>query len=103
MHAAYPQSFTNSRAQSEDETSDDSDSDSSESEDESVPPDLLNKVRALVRAICASGQHQSVFVVIVNGRNTAGWWKNNKDEPIQIQPLKFLLDVREYFTLPDPT
>jgi hypothetical protein len=59
-----------------------------------VPADLLSKVRSLVKAIRASGQHQASFNQVVLSGNDASWWKNEKEEPIMIKPLRFLRDIK---------
>ena len=59
-----------------------------------VPTDLLGKVRLLIKAIQASGQHQASFYQVVLSGNDAGWWKDENGALITINPLKFLRDVR---------
>lgn len=72
----------------------DTDSDDEDDEANSVANDLLGKVRALIKAIRASGQRQADFLGVVASGNKAGWWKDSQDKVVELKALKFILDVR---------
>lgn len=59
-----------------------------------VPTGLLAKVRALIRTIRASGQHQAALTGTIEQGNVLKWWSNLKGETIEIKPRRLLLDVR---------
>lgn len=69
-------------------------SDSDEDVASKVPGDPLNKVRALVRGIRASGQRQEQFVNVILGGNQYGWWKDGEGNPMVIKQRQLLRDVR---------
>ena len=68
--------------------------DDADTQNDSVPADLLGKIRSLVKAIRASGQCQDSFDQVVLSGNDAGWWKDANDVPMTIKPLRFLRDVK---------
>jgi hypothetical protein len=59
-----------------------------------VPGDPLNKIRALVRGICASGQQQEHFTNVILGGNQYGWWKDGQSKVMMIKPKQLLRDVK---------
>jgi hypothetical protein len=59
-----------------------------------MPTDLLNRIRALIRAIRASGQRQEAFAKTITAGNELGWWTDDKDQRIMLAPLKLLRDVK---------
>lgn len=84
----------NSEDSDGDNDDDDDDDDNTPVTNDSVPTDLLGKVRSLVKAIRASGQRQASFDQVVLSGNDAGWWKDEGGGRISIKPLRFLRDVR---------
>lgn len=78
---------------SSDDSSSDDDDDGNGSNPTKVPKTLLKKIRALVRTIRASGQRQDELVTLIVQGNSGNWW-TGPDGPIQLNPLKLLLDVR---------
>jgi hypothetical protein len=70
---------------------------SSEEEDvaiSDVPGDPLNKVRAIIRGIRASGQRQEQFTNVILGGNQYGWWRDGQGSVVTIKPMQLLRDVR---------
>ena len=59
-----------------------------------IHADLLNKIRALVKGIRASGQRQEHFNNVIQGGNQYGWWKDGEGKSIIINPRQLLRDVR---------
>jgi hypothetical protein len=55
-----------------------------------VPGDPLNKIRALVRGIRASGQRQEHFTNVILGGNQYGWWKDGQGKAMMIKPKQLL-------------
>jgi hypothetical protein len=63
-------------------------------EDVVVPGDPLNKIRALVRGIRASGQRQEQFANVILGGNQFGWWKDIQGNAVSIERRQLLRDVK---------
>jgi len=59
-----------------------------------VPGDPLNKIRAIIRGIRASGQQQENFSNVILGGNQYGWWKDGQGKVVTIKPKQLLRDVR---------
>jgi hypothetical protein len=59
-----------------------------------VPGDPLNKIRAIVRGIRASGQRQEQFTNVILGGNQYGWWKDGQGNVVTIKPMQLLRDVK---------
>jgi hypothetical protein len=59
-----------------------------------MPTDLLNRIRALIRVIRASGQRQEAFAKTIIAGNKLAWWTDDKDQHIMLTPLKLLRDVK---------
>ena len=59
-----------------------------------VPGDPINKIRALVRGIRASGQRQEQFTNVILGGNQYGWWKDGQGQAMLIKQKQLLRDVR---------
>jgi hypothetical protein len=70
---------------------------SSHDNDDTVPEGLLNKIRALICTICASGQRQDDLTRVILTGNTLSWWKGEGSVIVKIPENKLLLDVHTHW------